>query len=105
MLTDLLFGEASATFNTNNQPTGLYAVKVFYTGAPDKYSENYFSISLPSIKNQLGGTNPTNESNQNSTSNKSISAKTIPMKDTGTPISMLVLSVLTLVGGLVYTKK
>ena len=108
-LTDL-FGDDSATFKTTNQANGKYAVKVFYVGAPDKYSEEYFSIGQTSIENPLGRINSTNEPNQNksnqkSTSNESIPVKTIPMKDTGTPINMLVLSILTLVGGLIYTKK
>lgn len=51
---------------------------------------------------QSGGTDPNDDSNQNSTFNKPVSAEKVPMKDTETPISVLVLAV---IGGLVYTKK
>lgn len=58
-----------------------------------------------SLNEELGESIPNNEVSQNSTSNESASAQTVPMQDTGTPIGMLVLSVLAVIGGLVYTKK
>ncbi len=103
-LTDL-FGLASVTFDTRNQPNGKYEVEVFYTGAPNRVEVEYFSIGPTSSDEQSWETDANNGSNQSSTSDKPVSDETVPMKDTGTPISALVLSVLAVISGLVYNKR
>lgn len=104
VLTDLS-GKASVTIDTSKLPVGKYIIEITYGGFGGYDGAQRINIDPKTSIGQSGEVNYSNGSNKTLSYNEPISAQTVPMQNTGTPIGALALSILAVISGLVYTKK
>lgn len=107
-------GDGSWKYNeTNNMLTWILATVpvgdpyLYITGKPAKTGTYDFTTTLTQAALTVNVKNATNSTN-NTANNTSISVdsnKTIPMQNTGIPIAGLVFGVLSLMGGIISTRK